>query len=68
MAVYPAGDSITISEIKEAYNYFKNYLMSFFRKEESKTYTIGFIINTTRISLRFLTIIFIFIFIFCLSN
>jgi len=40
MAVFPAGDSITTSELKEAYNYFKNYLMSFFEREESKTYTI----------------------------
>ena len=40
MAVFPAGESITTSELKEAYTYFREYLMSFFRREESNTYTI----------------------------
>ena len=40
MAVFPAGESITTSELKEAYAYFREYLFSFFRREESKTYTI----------------------------
>ena len=40
MAVFPAGESITTEEIKDAYTYFKNYFFSFFEKKDTKAYTI----------------------------
>lgn len=37
MAIFPAGESITTNEIKDAYNYFKNYLFSLYRENDTKT-------------------------------
>ena len=37
MAIFPAGESITTNEIKDAYNYFKNYLFSLYKGDDTKT-------------------------------
>ena len=38
MAVFPAGETITIQDIQEAFDYFKKYLESLSSLNSSETY------------------------------